>query len=72
MEEAMDTGVTGYAPQVVCKLEENEKFWNSLDEVMQSILRSERVVVGAHCNGRVGTGHRGDEEWMSRFISTLK
>ncbi|KAF7640738.1 hypothetical protein LDENG_00018990, partial [Lucifuga dentata] len=27
--------VSGYPPQVVCELEEKEKFWSELDEVMQ-------------------------------------
>ncbi|KAK2899776.1 hypothetical protein Q8A73_012905 [Channa argus] len=31
--------VSGYAPQVGCELEEKEKFWSQLDEVMQSIPR---------------------------------
>ncbi|KAE8291438.1 hypothetical protein D5F01_LYC11043 [Larimichthys crocea] len=59
--------VSGYAPQVACELEEKEKFWLDLDEVMQSILRSERVVIGADFNGHVGAGNRDDEEVMGRF-----
>ncbi|KAK3530488.1 hypothetical protein QTP86_024400 [Hemibagrus guttatus] len=36
--------VSGYAPQVGCELEEKERFWSELDEVMESIPTSERVV----------------------------
>ncbi|KAE8278217.1 hypothetical protein D5F01_LYC23707 [Larimichthys crocea] len=59
--------VSRYAPQVGCELEEKEKFWLDLDEVMQSIPRSERVVIGADFNGHVGAGNRDDEEVMGRF-----
>ncbi|KAE8287117.1 hypothetical protein D5F01_LYC15081 [Larimichthys crocea] len=59
--------VSGYAPQVGCELEEKEKFWLDLDEVIQSIPRSERVVIGADLNGHVGAGNRDDEEVMGRF-----
>ncbi|KAK2918570.1 hypothetical protein Q8A73_002941 [Channa argus] len=31
--------VSGYGPQVGCELEEKEKFWSELDEVMQSFPR---------------------------------
>ncbi|KAK2891998.1 hypothetical protein Q8A73_017663 [Channa argus] len=63
IEVVMFNVVSGYAPQVGCELEEKEK----LDEVMQSILRGERVVIGADFNGDVGEGNRGDENVMGRF-----
>ncbi|KAF7664357.1 hypothetical protein LDENG_00180020, partial [Lucifuga dentata] len=62
IEGVMFNVVSGYAPQVGCELEEKEKFWSELDEVMQSIPRGERVVIGADFNGHVGAGNRGDEE----------
>ncbi|KAK3556763.1 hypothetical protein QTP70_016690, partial [Hemibagrus guttatus] len=58
---------SGYAPQVGCELEEKERFWSELDEVMESIPTGERVVIGADFNGHVGEGNAGDEEVMGKF-----
>ncbi|KAK3562596.1 hypothetical protein QTP86_002073 [Hemibagrus guttatus] len=57
------SGKSGYAPQV----EEKERFWSELDEVMESIPTGERVVIGADFNGHVGEGNTGDEEVMGKF-----
>ena len=38
IEGVMFNIVSGHAPQVGCLLEEKEKFWNEVDELMQSIL----------------------------------
>ncbi|MCJ8749471.1 hypothetical protein PDJAM_G00176620 [Pangasius djambal] len=59
--------VSGYAPQVGCELEEKERFWSELDEVIESIPTGERVVIGADFNGHVGEGNTGDEEVMGKF-----
>ncbi|KAK3507776.1 hypothetical protein QTP70_000336, partial [Hemibagrus guttatus] len=59
--------LSGYAPQVGCELEEKERFWSELDEVMESIPTGERVVIGADFNGHVGEGNTGDEEVMGKF-----
>ncbi|KAK3530717.1 hypothetical protein QTP86_033855 [Hemibagrus guttatus] len=66
-EGVMLNVVSGYAPQVGCELEEKERFWSELDEVMESIPTGERVVIGADFNGHVGEGNIGDEEVMGKF-----
>ncbi|KAK3570025.1 hypothetical protein QTP86_009185 [Hemibagrus guttatus] len=53
--------------EVGCELEEKERFWSELDEVMESIPTVERVVIGADFNGHVGEGNTGDEEVMGKF-----
>ncbi|KAK3538399.1 hypothetical protein QTP86_001745 [Hemibagrus guttatus] len=67
IEGVMLNVVSGYAPQVGCELEEKERFWSVLDEVMESIPTGERVVIGADFNGHVGEGNTGDEEVMGKF-----
>ncbi|KAK3558463.1 hypothetical protein QTP86_018115 [Hemibagrus guttatus] len=52
---------------VGCELEEKERSWSELDEVLQSIPTGERVVIGADFNGHVGEGNTGDEEVMGKF-----
>ncbi|KAK3545734.1 hypothetical protein QTP70_011336 [Hemibagrus guttatus] len=67
IEGVMLNVVRGYAPQVGCELEEIERFWSELDEVMESIPTGERVVIGADFNGHVGEENTGDEEVMGKF-----
>ncbi|KAK3554524.1 hypothetical protein QTP70_024430, partial [Hemibagrus guttatus] len=45
IEGVMLNVVSGYAPQVGCELEEKERFWSEVDEVMESIPTGERVVI---------------------------
>ncbi|KAK3546666.1 hypothetical protein QTP70_031407, partial [Hemibagrus guttatus] len=67
IEGVMLNVVSGYAPQVGCELEEKERFWSELDEVMESIPTGEGVVIGTDFNGHVGEGNTGDEEVMAKF-----
>ncbi|KAK3523086.1 hypothetical protein QTP86_013134 [Hemibagrus guttatus] len=67
IEGVMLNVVSGYAPQVGCELEEKERFWSELDEVIESIPTGERVVIGVDFNGHVGGGNRDDEEVMGKF-----
>ncbi|MCJ8732717.1 hypothetical protein PDJAM_G00214520 [Pangasius djambal] len=66
-ERVMLNVVSGYVPQVGCDLEEKERFWSELDEVIENIPTGERVVTGADFNGHVGEGNTGDEEVMGKF-----
>ena len=67
IEGVMMTVISAYAPQVGCLTEEKDKFWTDLDEVVESIPKEERVVIGADLNGHVGEGNRGDENVMGRY-----
>ena len=67
IEGVMMTVSSVYAPQVGCLREEKDKFWTDLDEVVESIPKEERLVIGADFNGHVGEGNRGDENVIGRY-----
>ena len=67
IDGVMMTVISVYAPQVGCLMEEKDKFSTDLDEVMESIPKEERVVIGADSNGHVGDGNRGNENIMGRY-----
>ncbi|KAK3530651.1 hypothetical protein QTP86_030917, partial [Hemibagrus guttatus] len=60
LEESEVVNMTG------CELEERERFWSEIKELMESIPTGERVVMGADFNGHVGEGNTGDEEVMGK------
>ena len=66
IEGVMFSVDSGFTLQVRYELEEKEKFWSEVDDVMQSFI-DERAVIGADFNGHVGEINGGDEEVMSKF-----
>ena len=72
IEGVMMTVISAYAPQVWCLREEKDKFWTDLDEVVESIPKEERVVIGADFNGHVGEGNRGDDNVMERYVDKVR
>ncbi|KAI5102778.1 hypothetical protein C0J45_8130 [Silurus meridionalis] len=64
VEGMMINVISAHAPQVGCEMEEKERFWSELDEVVDG---KERLVIGADFDGNVGKGNRGDEEVMGRY-----
>ena len=67
IEGVMMTVISAYVPQVGWLREEKDTFWTDLDEVMESIPKEERLVIGADFNGHVGEGNRGDANVMVRY-----
>ena len=53
IEGVMMNVLSAYSPQVGCEMEEKEDFSSELDEVVESVSKEERVVIGADFNGHV-------------------
>ena len=66
IEGVMMTVISAYVPQVGCLVEEKDKFRPDRDEVVESIPKEERVVIGIEYIGHVGEGNRGVENVMGR------
>ena len=60
--------ISAYAAQVNNSMEEKNDFWEDLDELIESVSKEERIVLGADLNGHVGEGNIGDEEIMGGTV----
>ena len=60
------------APQVGNKMEEKINFWQDLDELIESVSKQERIILGADLNEHVGEGNIGDEEVMGRYSAKTR
>ena len=58
IEGVMMNVISAYAPHMGCEMEYKEDFWSELDEVVESVSKDERVVIGADFNGHVGEGNK--------------
>ncbi|KAF7703475.1 hypothetical protein HF521_022482, partial [Silurus meridionalis] len=67
VEGVMINVISAYALQVGCEMEEIEKFWSELDEVVEGVPREDQLVIGADFNGHVGEGNSGNEKVMGRY-----
>ena len=48
-------------------MEEKNDFWEDLDGFLESVIKEERIALGADLNGHVGEGNIRDEEIMRRY-----
>ena len=56
-----------FASQVGNSMEPKNYFWKDLDELIESVSKQERIVLGADLTGHVGEGNIGDEEIIGRY-----
>ena len=68
VEGEMINVISAYTLQLGYEFNEKEEFWSKLDEVMESVQRVERVVIGADVNGHVGEGNRRIRKWKESMI----
>ena len=64
--------VSAYAPQVNNSMEEKNDFWEDLDQLIGSVTKEERIVLGADLNRHVGKGNIGDEKIMGRYGAGMR
>ena len=72
VKESILNIVGAYAPQVNNSMKEKNSFWEDLDELIESISKEERIVLGADLNGHVGKRKIGDEEIMRRYSAETR
>ena len=48
-------------------MEEKNDFWEDLDELIECVLKQERIVIGADLNGYVGERNIEDKKTMRRY-----
>ncbi|KAI5106538.1 hypothetical protein C0J45_4235 [Silurus meridionalis] len=72
VEGVMINVISAYAPQVGCEMEENEKFWSELDEVVEGNPRNKRLVIWADFYRHVVNRNRGDKKVMGRYGVRVK
>ncbi|XP_056695703.1 uncharacterized protein [Spinacia oleracea] len=61
------TIVSAYAPQVALDASTRQEFWEDLEEVVQSVPRSEKLIIGGDLNGHVGSSRDGFESIHGGF-----
>ena len=56
-----------YAPQVGRTIEEKDRFWKELLDVVNNISSNQKVVVAGHLNGHIGEERNGYEMIHGRY-----
>ncbi|XP_056690259.1 uncharacterized protein [Spinacia oleracea] len=61
------TIVSAYAPQAGLEASTRQEFWEDLEEVVQRVPRSEKLIIGGDLNGHVGSSRDGFESIHGGF-----
>ncbi|KAF7691849.1 hypothetical protein C0J45_17882 [Silurus meridionalis] len=64
--------ISAYAPEVGCEMEEKEKFWSELDEVVDGVPRNKCLVIGADFNRHVETLALSKRQEVGLEVAELK
>ncbi|XP_070001943.1 uncharacterized protein [Nicotiana sylvestris] len=59
--------ISAYAPQEGLDQEVKKQFWKDLDEVVRSILHTEKLFIGGDFNGHIGASARGYDDLTQVF-----